>query len=296
MILYYLDEVLKALGTSVSRVCIELGDVECAVELVGDVPAIEPVDFECHGELPMRDNALLECCVINALSEAVEFERILDHQLLRADFVNSLLVSPPTLTSSSDQSRLCIRYRPDRTILHEDHGHQFLRLCAAIQELAVCNPAIRFTVSKGELRRDYAYPEGLLSYAHEVEHNWIGQKWDNNEPLHAKIVDGDESCEVVIVRHPHDACLVYSFLNGFRTMGGGTQVDGLKQGLAKLFGRAGEDAFHRNAWDGLTIILSLKLADPQFRHATKDCLEDARARELVYRVITEQLSQSLKLV
>ncbi|HEX2856544.1 MAG TPA: DNA topoisomerase IV subunit B [Propionibacteriaceae bacterium] len=91
---------------------------------------------------------------------------------------------------------------------------------------------------------------------------------------------------------------VRSFVNIIATPKGGTHVQGFERGLAKAFGsalqgtrllRAGEEVIKDDILEGLTAVVTVRLAEPQFEGQTKEVLGTPPVTRLVARVVEQEL-------
>ncbi|WP_370590157.1 type IIA DNA topoisomerase subunit B [Tessaracoccus sp. SD287] len=90
-----------------------------------------------------------------------------------------------------------------------------------------------------------------------------------------------------------------SFVNVVATPKGGTHVSGFEQGLTKAFTQAmgnsrilksGEEVIKEDVLEGLTSVVTVRLAEPQFEGQTKEVLGTPPVRRLVARVVEAELT------
>ncbi len=97
---------------------------------------------------------------------------------------------------------------------------------------------------------------------------------------------------------------LFSFVNNINTPEGGTQVEGFKRALTKTFNdyarknkllKENEDNLSgEDIREGLTVIISIKIEDPQFEGQTKQKLGNSEARGAVDNIVSEQLTYFLE--
>ena len=96
--------------------------------------------------------------------------------------------------------------------------------------------------------------------------------------------------------------LVASFVNIIATPKGGTHVTGFERGLTRAFARAldgtrllkaGEEVIKDDVLEGLTAVVTVRLAEPQFEGQTKEVLGTPPVARLVTRVIENELTEFL---
>ncbi|WP_246227157.1 DNA gyrase/topoisomerase IV subunit B [Propioniciclava coleopterorum] len=95
---------------------------------------------------------------------------------------------------------------------------------------------------------------------------------------------------------------VVSFVNIIATPKGGTHVQGFERGLVRAFGRAldgsrllksGEEVTKEDILEGLTAVVTVRLAEPQFEGQTKEVLGTPPVTRLVTRIVETELSEFL---
>ena len=307
-LLRILDDVVTELlalpDTRPERVWCGLGaDGTCTVELSGGpVGAVEAEDFETDAGDNPADERLFSLKIASAFGDPLTAEVVRDGRRWVRTFVAGLPAGPLEVISTTAPANLRIRYQPDPALFSSGMGGGYLTVCGRAREWAVFHPHVRFTVGhEGDgQRRDYHYPAGLLSLAQELEHQWWQWQWMNSvsNVWHCTMKQGTESAEVVFVHRPCGPGVVHAFVNGYRILGGGSHVEGLRGGVAAVAERfTGEDGISnplafgegRDPLEGLTVLLAVRLDEPRWRYSTKDVLDHDGARELVRRTIIEML-------
>jgi DNA gyrase subunit B len=149
--------------------------------------------------------------------------------------------------------------------------------------------------------REFHYEGGIKEYVTYLNRH--------KDPLYEPIIycEGSKNDVYVEVAMQHNDGFnenCYSFVNNITTPEGGTHLAGFKNALTKTFNDyartqkllkdsesnlAGEDIR-----EGLTAIISIKIAEPQFEGQTKQKLGNSEARGAVESVVTEQLTYFLE--
>ena len=92
---------------------------------------------------------------------------------------------------------------------------------------------------------------------------------------------------------------VRSFVNIIATPKGGTHVSGFERGVAKAFAKAldgtrllknGEEIVKDDCLEGLTAVVTVRLAEPQFEGQTKEVLGTPPVQRLVARIVENELT------
>ncbi|WP_414703484.1 DNA gyrase/topoisomerase IV subunit B [Propionicimonas sp.] len=95
---------------------------------------------------------------------------------------------------------------------------------------------------------------------------------------------------------------VHSFVNIIATPKGGTHLAGFERGLTRAFLRgldgtrllkAGEEIIKDDALEGLTAVVTVRLAEPQFEGQTKEVLGTPPVTRLVTRIVEGELAEFL---
>ena len=193
-----------------------------------------------------------------------------------------------------------VTFQPDPEIFEETIEFSAERLASRLRELAYLNPGVAIELHDlpNESEQAWCYEGGLVSF---VEH----LNRDRN-PLHpdpVAIHGAREGLEVDLALQWTSAYneLLYSFANNINTLEGGTHVSGLKAALTRTVNAyatsagllkelKGATISGEDIREGLTAILSVKIADPQFEGQTKTKLGNSEAKGLTESVTNEQLA------
>ncbi|HSV38512.1 MAG TPA: DNA topoisomerase (ATP-hydrolyzing) subunit B [Nocardioidaceae bacterium] len=169
----------------------------------------------------------------------------------------------------------------------------------AIDPGHVSGPADEVHVSSsGGLERTFKYERGLVDY---VEH--LNKRRD---PAHPSIVsfeaeagDNGMSLELAMQWNTTFTESVHTFANTINTHEGGTHEEGFRASLTSLVNNWGEEwglmkkkedrVSGDDIREGLTAIISIKLAEPQFEGQTKTKLGNTEAKGFVQRTVNDQL-------
>ncbi|MCM8760336.1 MAG: toprim domain-containing protein, partial [Candidatus Omnitrophica bacterium] len=165
-----------------------------------------------------------------------------------------------------------------------------------IRELAFLNAGIRITFEdeRKKVKEDYCFEGGLVSF---VEHLNKNKNVLSPKPVYFKKITDEGEVEIAFQYNDGYSETVLSFANNVNTKEGGTHLTGFRAGLTRAineYGRnngflgdsllAGEDIR-----EGLTAVISVKLAEPQFEGQTKTKLGNSKIRFLVEGITTEQV-------
>jgi DNA gyrase subunit B len=164
-------------------------------------------------------------------------------------------------------------------------------------------------IRKGEgggIERTFRYDRGLVDY---VEH--LNRRKDKANPtiiaFEAETPDSVEnhmSLEVAMQWNTSFTESVHTFANTINTHEGGTHEEGFRAALTGLVNHWGEEwglikkredrVSGDDIREGLTAIISIKMANPQFEGQTKTKLGNTEAKGFVQRLVNEQLGDWLE--
>jgi DNA gyrase subunit B len=270
--------------------------------------------------------------VVNALSSRVDTEVRRQGHVWRMSFADggkpqgSLVEGEETTETGTTQT-----FYPDATIF-ESTEFDFETLRARFQQMAFLNKGLRITltderpaaaksesgddldldgvVTEGEVPADYRtvvyqYNDGLLDY---VKHLNSGKKVDvvHEDVIAFETEDKERKIALEMAMQWTNAYSesVHTYANTINTHEGGTHEEGFRAAMTSLINRyAREKNIIKEKDDnltgddireGLTAVISVKLAEPQFEGQTKTKLGNSEVKGFVQRVVTDGLGDWLE--
>ena len=251
--------------------------------------------------------------VVNALSEWVNVTVYRDGSEFNQRFEKG--ISKGELQSKKQQSKpfrkgTTICFKPDDTIFTVGIEFEFSVLSSRLRELAYLNGGVRIVfrdernkLKDGTFREEiYLYQGGIKEYVEYMN--------SEKNSIHPDIIYVDSQKENVYVEAALQWCSdVYSdnilgFANNIRTIDGGTHIEGLKTVLTRTFNNLAKKRGKRkdieknlageNIREGLTVVLSVKVPDPEFEGQTKTKLGNTEVRGIVDSLIGEALTKYME--
>jgi DNA gyrase subunit B len=275
-------------------------------------PAIELVLTTLHagGKFDSKSYAVsgglhgVGSAVVNALSTRLEAEVRVDGHVWRQSYNWQGPTTPLAKGEATDETGTIITFWPDDTIF-ETLEWNFETLSRRMQEMAFLNRGLSISL------RDER-PEHINGEPKVVSYHYEGGIEDFVRYLNAKkdsvhnsvIAFSDEtkgmSLEVAMQWSGSYSESVHTFANTINTAEGGTHEEGFRAALTTVVNKyAREQKLLREGKDdnlagedvreGLTAIISIKLADPQFEGQTKTKLGNTEAKSFVQRAMYENL-------
>ena len=246
---------------------------------------------------------------VNALSERFEAEVWRDGHLWRQVYERGAPLAPVEEVrplEPGEGTGTEITFYPDTEVFKETE-FRFDTLADRLRELAYLNPGVKITIEDQreedeDLRREeYQFEGGLAAFVDYLD--------ETRDPIHETItIEGDPEADV-----PVDLAMRYNdgfnenvltFVNNINTHEGGTHVTGFRRALTRTlktyaeknglldkvkFNLSGED-FR----EGLTAVLSVKVAEPQFEGQTKTKLGNSEVQGEVESLVGTELAKWLE--
>lgn len=224
-----------------------------------------------------------------------------------------------------------IRYWADRQIFTADAKFSYEELEARARQTAFLVPGLRLTLrderklagtasENGAIEEVFHHDGGISEFVDYLANDpavtdiWRIQgtgTFKESVPVlddtgHSRVMEVDRTCEVDVALRwgvGYDTT-VRSFVNIIATPKGGTHQTGFEQALLKTFRKvieanarklkAGNDKIERDdVTAGMTAVLTVRLAEPQFEGQTKEILGTSAVRQIVSRVVEKQLGARL---
>jgi DNA gyrase subunit B len=241
--------------------------------------------------------------VVNALSSEVDTEVRRQGHVWRMSFKNGVPVAPLEKGESTTETGTQQTFWPSKeTFETVEFDYETLR--ARFQQMAFLNKGLRITVTdeRGEedVTESYMYERGLADY---VEYLNSAKKADVIHPdiiaFESEDTERKISLEVAMQWTNAYTESVHTYANTINTHEGGTHEEGFRAALTTLVNRYArekniikekdENLSGDDVREGLTAVISVKLAEPQFEGQTKTKLGNTEAKAFVQRVAGQQL-------
>ncbi|MGC9467857.1 MAG: DNA topoisomerase (ATP-hydrolyzing) subunit B [Anaerolineae bacterium] len=240
---------------------------------------------------------------VNALSEWMEVTvHADDGKIYRQRFERGIPVTAVDVigTGDAEQTGTTVRFRFDPTIF-EDVAYNFETLAQRFREMAFVTRAVTIElIDQRETpprRMAFYFEGGIQSFVKYLNRN----REALHEPLYVeKEVDGT-IVEVAFQYSDSFNETVLCFANTINTVDGGTHLTGFRSALTRAINEVGRELSVLRDSDpnlsgddvreGLTAVISVKVAEPQFESQTKVKLMNADVRFAVETVTSDAISE-----
>jgi DNA gyrase subunit B len=246
---------------------------------------------------------------VNALSDSLVAEVHREGKIFEQHYSKGKPLGPVEVIGESEDTGTIITFHPDPTIFTQTTVYRYETLAARLRELAFLNKGIHIRLTdERELVDEFAVDES-------GESKTTGRKVFRSETFYSEqglsefIEYLDAGAQTIIPQPicvnsdkiiPIDIALqynngysekIYSYVNNIHTIEGGTHLQGFKMGLSrslkqyaeknKLLDKFKGDLAPEDFREGLTAVISVKIAEPQFEGQTKTKLGNPEATSAV---------------
>ncbi|MFI0153191.1 DNA topoisomerase (ATP-hydrolyzing) subunit B [Streptomyces lydicus] len=250
--------------------------------------------------------------VVNALSQRVAVEVRTDGHRWTQEYKQGVPTAPLAKHEATDETGTSVTFWADGDIF-ETTTYSFETLSRRFQEMAFLNKGL--TISLKDERPDHVDEDGNpLAVGYHYEGGIVDfVKYLNSrkgELVHPTVVSVEAedkerhlSVDLAMQWNTQYSEGVYSFANIIHTHEGGTHEEGFRAALTGLINRYARDKkllrekddnlTGEDIREGLTAIISVKLAEPQFEGQTKTKLGNTEVKTFVQKVVHEHLNDWL---
>jgi DNA gyrase subunit B len=314
----YCDEINITLMEDGSLQCIDNGrGIPVDMHPVEKKPALEVVLTVLHAGGKFGDGGYsvsgglhgVGISVVNALSTDLSVQVQRDGFFWSQEYKLGVPTAPVKKGGVSEKTGTTVQFWPSEEIF-ETTDFSFEILSTRFREMAFLNKGLRLTLTdlrpghvdeKGEpLHVNYKYDGGIADFVKHLN--------STRGETHKSIIffEGEDkkaklSLEVAMQWNAGFSESVYTFANTIHTHEGGTHEEGFRTALTSVVNKFGEEAGYirkkedrltgDDVREGLTAIVSIKLAEPQFEGQTKTKLGNTEARSYTQKSVNEFLTQ-----
>ncbi len=248
---------------------------------------------------------------VNALSIKLIAEVHRDGKIYKQEYSQGKAITKLEIVGETEKNGTIITFLPDSQIFTQTTIFNFEILASRLRELAFLNKGIRLKLTdKRELEEngekhfreeEFYSQEGLKEFIRFLD--------VNRESLTEKIIyiesdKGEVPVEVSMQYNTSFSENVHSYVNNINTIEGGTHLTGFRRALTRTLKKYAEDSgmlsklkFDINGDDfreGLTAVISVKVAEPQFEGQTKTKLGNPEVSLAVDQAMSEALANYLE--
>ncbi|AKD05321.1 DNA topoisomerase (ATP-hydrolyzing) subunit B [Pontibacter korlensis] len=208
----------------------------------------------------------------------------------------------------TDRTGTMVTFHPDASIFTTTE-YKYDTIASRLRELAFLNKGIRINLKdlrevneQGEPLSTSFFSEGglkeFVTYLDETRENLIP------EPIHVESEKNGVPVEIALQYNTSYSENIFSYVNNINTIEGGTHVAGFRRALTRtlkgyaeksgMLDKVKVDINGDDFREGLTAVISVKVAEPQFEGQTKTKLGNSEVSGAVDTAVGEMLTQYLE--
>ncbi len=243
--------------------------------------------------------------VVNALSEWSYVEVKRDGKVHRQDYARGIPKGPTAVigeAKSIEDTGTTTVFLPDTQIFGEI-TYDFDTISERLREMAYLNKGVEiaFYDEINDKERTFYFEGGISGFVRHLNRNRVVRHQD---PIYISTEVNGYGIEVAIQYNDGYTDSAFSFANCVNTIDGGTHMTGFRSALTRVlndFARKNKlikeddpNLTGEDVREGLTAIISVKLAEPQFEGQTKGKLGNIEVKSAVESAVNEGLSLYLE--
>ncbi|MDR2918931.1 MAG: DNA topoisomerase (ATP-hydrolyzing) subunit B [Tannerella sp.] len=245
---------------------------------------------------------------VNALSTHLKAEVYRNGKIYMQEFSIGKPLTDIKEVGTSERTGTTISFKPDDTIFTVTE-YKYDILANRLRELAFLNAGVRLILTdKREKKEDGTYKSELF-YSEEGLKEFVAYIDRNKEALISDVIHITTEkqgipVEVAMTYNTSYNESVFSYVNDINTIEGGTHLSGFRRGLTRTLKKYAEDSKllekakveiqGDDFREGLTAVISIKVAEPQFEGQTKTKLGNTEVMGAVDMAVGEALGYFLE--
>ncbi len=246
---------------------------------------------------------------VNALSTLLIAEIHRDGKIFRQTYSKGKPTSKVEIVGSCEDRGTIITFKPDAEIFNLTTTYKYSTLASRLRELAFLNKGIHLTLEdkrpdeEGKTHQEHFHSEeGLKEFVKYLDATRGTPIIENT--IYLDTEKNGVPVEVAMRYNDSFAENVHSYVNNINTIEGGTHMTGFRRALTRTLKKYAEDSgmlaklkFDINGDDfreGLTAVVSVKVAEPQFEGQTKTKLGNDEVSAAVDQALSMALGHYLE--
>ena len=245
---------------------------------------------------------------VNALSTDLHVEVRRGGKLYVQDYKRGVPQYSVKEAGESTTTGTTVTFKPDPEIFSET-VYQYHILAARLRELAFLNAGIHLTITDYRVENEGDEPKSEHFHSEEGLREFVKHIDSSREALiphviHINTEKYGTPVEIAMMYNTSYSENLHSYVNNINTIEGGTHVSGFRRALTRTLKKYAEDSKMLDKVkveisgddfrEGLTAVISVKVAEPQFEGQTKTKLGNSEVMGMVDQAVGEALSNYLE--
>ena len=246
---------------------------------------------------------------VNALSEVLTATVYLDGKVYEQVYERGKPVAPVKEIGTSDKRGTTVTFKPDPQIFQQVLEYNYDTLASRMRELSYLNKGITINLEDRRNKDDKGEFFSEVFHSKEGLKEFIRFLDSSRESIIQDVIsiEGEKNgtpVEVAMIYNTSYSENLHSYVNNINTHEGGTHLAGFRRGLTSTLKKYADGSglldklkFEISGDDfreGLTAIISVKVAEPQFEGQTKTKLGNRDVTSAVSQAVSEMLENYLE--
>ena len=248
---------------------------------------------------------------VNALSTHMMSQVFRNGKIYQQEYEKGKPLYPVKVVGETNLRGTRQQFWPDPTIFTTTH-YQWDIIARRMRELAYLNAGIRITLrdlrpdEEGKTKEEVFHAkDGLKEFVRYVDRH---RQHLFDDVIYLKTEKNNIPIEVAVMYNTDYSEKIHSYVNNINTIEGGTHLTGFRMALtrtlkayaeadptiSKQIEKAKVDIAPEDFREGLTAVISIKVAEPQFEGQTKTKLGNSEVQGAVQQAVNEALSYYLE--
>ena len=248
---------------------------------------------------------------VNALSTHMMSQVFRNGKIYQQEYEKGKPLYPVKVVGETNLRGTRQQFWPDPTIFTTTH-YQWDIIARRMRELAYLNAGIRITLrdlrpdEEGKTKEEVFHAkDGLKEFVRYVDRH---RQHLFDDVIYLKTEKNNIPIEVAVMYNTDYSENIHSYVNNINTIEGGTHLTGFRMALtrtlkayaeadptiSKQIEKAKVDIAPEDFREGLTAVISIKVAEPQFEGQTKTKLGNSEVQGAVQQAVNEALSYYLE--
>jgi len=247
--------------------------------------------------------------VVNALSIHLKATVYRDGKVWEQEYERGKPMYPAKAVGDSDKNGTTVTFSPDTTIFTQSIEYSYDTLATRLRELSFLNKGLTITLEDKRHKNDKDEYVAETFYSEIGLPEFIKYLDATRDPLMKDVIafEGEKNgvpVEVAMIYNTSYAENLHSYVNNINTHEGGTHLSGFRRGLTHTLKKFADNSGMLNKLkfdiagddfrEGLTAIISVKVAEPQFEGQTKTKLGNREVSASVSQAVSEMLTDYLE--
>ncbi len=246
---------------------------------------------------------------VNALSLNLKATVHRDGKVWEQEYERGKPMYPVKSTGETSKRGTIVTFKPDPEIFTQTLEYNYDTLANRMRELAYLNKGINVVIIDKRVKDDNDQFLSETFYSEEGLSEFIKYLDETRDPIMKSVIafEGEKNgipVEVAMIYNTSYSENLHSYVNNINTHEGGTHLSGFRRGLTHTLKKYADgsgmldklkfDIAGDDFREGLTAIISVKVAEPQFEGQTKTKLGNREVSASVSQAVSEMLTDYLE--